>query len=150
MRNTGKGVFGSVLHQIAKDNGMTLAELGKAAGIDDTIISKWKSSRWGTIPEKTFADVVAAACRTSEQRVALYMAYTMAMLPKEAQPFVEITPKAFMKKQEDMRGLVGTWGAELRVKLQRIGDAFGKDRDFDRMFNSLAGWAKSVNTSDGK
>lgn len=134
--------FGSCVHEIIKRRGWSMEEAGKKAGLQPTIISKWKRGAWQVIPEKTLESLIEAVAETEEDRERLAAAYAYDMLPGSAKANLRVVKIDAMAKKSDIRGLSGSLNTETRQKLSAIGEAIQYDEDLRRMFNSMADWAK--------
>lgn len=130
--------------EIAREREMTCREVAKRAKINEAQIYKWKMGAWTGIPDKTFDRVLDVVAETPEDRAALVAAYAMDMLTPKAEACVTILPRNPKAGPVDKSGLSGRWNAELRRKLELIGNAVLKDEEFRRMFETMAGWSKRL------
>lgn len=145
-----KGNFGSSAHELAQENGMTVPEVAaKIKGMPaPTLVSqftKWKSGRWHSIPERKLIAVVEAITRDKEEQAKLVWAYLVDMTPAKFRPAV-----ADLLEAERAGGSVGLMAGgftpDLQRKLEAIGNAYQKSDDLRRMVDTVAGWARRINS----
>lgn len=135
-----KNNFGSTLHAIIRENGMTLAEAGKASGTIESQFTRWKAGKWQVVPEERFVAVLDAVCKTPEQRSQCIMAYCFDMVPAGERPKILFSAKPIL----DQDAATGAWNTEMHLKFKAIAVAVTKDEEFKRLFETVAGWAKRI------
>lgn len=135
-----KTYFGSTLHSVIRENGLTLAEAGKASGTVESQFTRWKKGRWESIPEERLVAVLDAVCKTPEQRSQCIMAYSMDMIPGRERAKILFSAKPVL----DEDAAKSAWNAEMNLKFKAISVAVTKDEEFKRMFETVAGWAKRI------
>ena len=134
----GKVHFGTTIHAVMRENGLSMADVGKASGTIESQFSKWKAGRWQVIPEKRLLAVLAVACKTPEQREACILAYAVDMIPAGDRSTITFGSKRAIEKA------TASVNADLQLKFTRIAKAIPKDGEFRKMFDTLAGWAKVI------
>lgn len=137
-----KRYFGSTLHSVIKENGMTLAEAGKASGTIESQFTRWKKGKWQSIPEDRLVAVLDAVCKTPEQRSQCIQAFCMDMIPACERPNILFSAKP--KPVLDQDAAVAAWNAEMNLKFKAICTAVTKDEEFKRLFETVAGWARRI------
>jgi hypothetical protein len=137
--------FGSLATDYIAQQGREIKDVAEAIGkTPSNQFSKWKTGKWTYIPEKKLARVIDEIARKDrEKRVSLMIAYLIDMTPEAFRPLIDIGPKTGDDATDV--GLAGRWSPNLRAKLEAIGAAYARDKDFMRMADQLGEWAVSIN-----
>lgn len=139
-----KVMFGNLLHAYARDNGDTLADVAKRAGISSTYLSKWKGGRWDSIPEDVLTRVIEAATKDPVDRGRLVVAYLLDITPARYRGLIDVS---LIADKEDSAAAVKARG--IGAQLEQVAEAYPRNDDFKRMADTLFGWARRINETKG-
>jgi hypothetical protein len=143
--------FGSLATEYITASGRTIQDVAEEIGnTPKNQFYKWRSGKWTYIAEAKLRRVIdVVARRDRDKRVNLQIAYLIDMMADEFRPLIDITPRTGEAEGNPL--LTGQrWSPTLREKLEAIGAAYSRDRDFMRMADNMGEWAKGINAKAGK
>jgi hypothetical protein len=136
--------FGQLADAYIADSGRNTITVGRALGIQPNKFSKLKTGTWNYIAEKKLLRIIdEIAGRDRDKRSALMVAYLIDMTPEGFRPIIDIKPLAGADDDYTPAGMRLPKG--VREKLEEIGRAYVRDKDFMRMADSLSEFARGIN-----
>ena len=146
MLSSRKVLFGSLCAAIAQEEGKTLQQV--AAKVPNTPASqftRWKRGDWSAIEEEKLVKLVTSITKDRRRQADLIIAYLVDLTPVEYRPQIDIGQRGeVLHGKSTAAELSGPWSQDIRNKLESIGAAYSKDADFQKMVDTLAGWAKRI------
>ena len=138
--------FGSLAADYINASGRTIKDVAAEIGnTPENMFSKWRTGRWTYIAESKLRKVIEVVARRDQaKRVNLQIAFLIDMTLEEYRPLIDISPAS--GKSEGAPELAGQrWSPGVRAKIEAIGAAYARDKDFMRMADQMAEWAVSIN-----
>lgn len=141
-----KIMFGSLAADYITDSGREIKDVAEEIGkTPANQFSKWKTGKWTYIAEKKLLRIIDVIARRDRQRaVNLMIAYLWDMCPEAFRHVIDIKPR--VGESEMNAQLAGQkWTPALRARLEAIGSAYARDKNFMRMADQLGEWAGVIN-----
>jgi len=141
-----KIMFGSLAVDYITDSGRELKDVAEAIGkTPANQFSKWKSGKWTYIAERKLLRIIDEIARRDRAKaVNLMMAYLIDMCPEAYRHAIDIKP---VVGESDTDAVLSgqRWTPSLRARLEAIGAAYARDKDFMRMADQMGEWASVIN-----
>jgi hypothetical protein len=150
MLATRKVMFGSLCSAIAQEEGKTLQEIAaKVGGTPASQFTRWKRGDWTAIEHQKLVKLVRTITDDPRRQADLIIAYLVDLTPVEYRPQIDIGQRGeVLHGKSTSEELSGPWSKDIRNKLEVIGAAYSKDADFQKMVDTMAGWAKRIEKSE--
>ena len=141
-----KVMFGNLCSAIAQEEGKTLQEVAaKVGGTPASQFTRWKRGDWTSIDHEKLVKIARAITDDRRRQTDLIIAYLVDLTPLEFRPQIDIGQRGeVLHGKSTAEELSGPWSQDLRKKLETIGAAYSKDADFQKMVDTMAGWAKRI------
>ncbi|HEX2099116.1 MAG TPA: hypothetical protein VHF69_00550 [Candidatus Synoicihabitans sp.] len=145
-----KVFFGTLAHEYVRENNEVVPDVArriKGVPVVTTIgqFTKWKTGRWQSIPEKKLMQVIEAITSDPRKQAHLIIAYLVDMTPLRLRPYIDLGLHGQVQGGRSAASFDGEWSADVRRKLEAIGNAYLRSDDFRRMVDNMSGWARRIN-----